>query len=110
MALIDRMGNTPHALSELYRQQKLNQTQIDGQSNGVTDKTAGKEGQDEFVRSERSEEINRIKEQLNRLPDIDEQKVAELREQINNGSYNVDSQQVAAKILATEMRRSSRVS
>ena len=100
MAVIDRTNNVANALSELYRQQKLSKTQPDGKSNAVADAKGGT-GQDEVVLSSRSEEVNQIKQQLNQLPEVDEQKVARLREQINNGSYNINSQQVADKILTS---------
>jgi flagellar biosynthesis anti-sigma factor FlgM len=39
---------------------------------------------------------------LQALPEIDEARVSDIRERIDNGTYTVDADQLAARILADE--------
>ena len=56
---------------------------------------------DQFVRSESSSEVDRLTALVEQQPEVDEQKVERLREAIENGSFEIDSQKVAEKILET---------
>ncbi|MGB2272594.1 MAG: flagellar biosynthesis anti-sigma factor FlgM [Pseudomonadales bacterium] len=52
--------------------------------------------------SVRAQELNRIQRDLQALPEIDEARVNDIRERIDNGTYTVDADQVATRILADE--------
>lgn len=48
----------------------------------------------------RSPDLARLEELARSVPDIREDRVAELREQIRSGGYHVDSDTIAEKIIA----------
>ena len=60
--------------------------------------------QDGFVQSAQSNEVSRIKEKANQLPDVDLEKVEKLRQMIKDGSYTTDSQKIAENLLATSIK------
>lgn len=49
--------------------------------------------------SRKASDINRIREIVQKTPDIREEKVALLREKIASGNYNVSGQEIADKML-----------
>jgi len=54
---------------------------------------------DEVVLSPKAREIQEAKKLLNSLPDIREKKVADLKEQIENGTYHIEGAKIAIKML-----------
>ena len=52
--------------------------------------------------SDQAKEIASIQRALAQLPEIDEAKVQEIREQIENGTYSIDVEALADKILADD--------
>ena len=59
--------------------------------------------EDKFDLSPQSSEVSSIKERVHQLPDVDMEKVERLRELIQNGNYEIDSQKVADNILAASV-------
>ena len=59
--------------------------------------------EDKFVLSSQSSEVSSMKERVHQLPDVDTEKVERLRELIQNGNYEIDSQKVADNILAASV-------
>ena len=59
--------------------------------------------EDKFVLSSQSSEVSSIKERVHQLPDVDMEKVERLRQLIQNGNYEIDSQKVADNILAASV-------
>ncbi|MBU2097653.1 MAG: flagellar biosynthesis anti-sigma factor FlgM [Gammaproteobacteria bacterium] len=49
-------------------------------------------------------DLQALETSIRQLPEVDSARVAELRDKINAGQYNVDSQRVADKILAFEQK------
>ena len=49
--------------------------------------------------SNQGKKMRQIKEKLDELPDVREDRIAELKEKIEQGEYKVDSEQLARKIL-----------
>jgi len=49
--------------------------------------------------SERSKEINRIRELIEKIPEVREDKVNELREAIDKGVYNIKGEIIAENII-----------
>ncbi len=47
-------------------------------------------------------ELSRIQQDLKSLPEVDESRVAEIRERIASGQYAIDTDQIAAKILVND--------
>ena len=104
MAPIDSTGKIQTSLGKLYKR-KTDSVRTNDQSNSTASTNATRPtGQDQFILSPQSSEVNRIKQQLDEIPEVDEQKVATLRERVNNGTYAVTSQQVAEKILVSGIK------
>ena len=104
MAPINSTSKIQTSLGKLYKR-KADSIRTNDQSNSTTSTNATRPtGQDQFVLSPQSSEVNRIKQQLDEIPEVDEQKVATLRERVNNGTYAVTSQQVAEKILVSGIK------
>ncbi len=104
MAPINSTGKIQTSLGKLYKR-KTDSVRTNDQSNSTASTNATRPtGQDQFILSPQSSEVNRIKQQLDEIPEVDEQKVAALRERVNNGTYAVTSQQVAEKILVSGIK------
>jgi negative regulator of flagellin synthesis FlgM len=54
---------------------------------------------DTVVLSDTAKKVHEAQNQLESIPDIREDKVAELKEQIENGTYNMDEEKIAGKII-----------
>lgn len=52
--------------------------------------------------SNQAQQMQAIEDRLKQMPEVDSQRVAELRESIANGSYQIDSGRIADKLLASE--------
>ena len=54
---------------------------------------------DTVVLSDTAKAVQEAKTQLDSIPEVREDKVAELKEQIENGTYEVDSEKLAEKMI-----------
>jgi negative regulator of flagellin synthesis FlgM len=54
---------------------------------------------DTVVLSDAAKKIQDAKKQLDAIPDILEDKVAQLKEQVENGTYEIDAEKIADKML-----------
>jgi negative regulator of flagellin synthesis FlgM len=54
---------------------------------------------DTVVLSDAAKRIQEAKKQLDAIPDIREDKVAQLKEQVENGTYEIDAEKIADKML-----------
>ncbi len=57
--------------------------------------------------SPEAQRLQQASEKLSGQPSVDQERVTKLREAIADGSYQVDNQRVASKLLAFETQRSS---
>ena len=83
--------------------------QVDAYVNQVHDKKKADQAADQakesavktdtVVISEAAKRIQETRAKLDEVPDVREDKVAELRNQIQNGTYQVDAQKTAEKLL-----------
>ena len=54
---------------------------------------------DTVVLSDMAKTVQEAQTQLESIPDVREEKVAELREQVENGTYEIDANEIADKML-----------
>lgn len=54
---------------------------------------------DTVVLSDTAKKVQEAQKQLETLPDVREDKVAQLKEQIENGTYEIDEEKIAGKII-----------
>lgn len=73
-------------------------------NSGKTDssETVASGSSDTVQLSAQAQELSRIQSNLQALPEIDEARVAQIRESIASGSYVIDTDRIAAQILADE--------
>ncbi len=90
-------GNNPVEGKELYG--KVNDLSKKEQSGKSSDAEKTKGESDKISLSGKAQEINELKALINDLPDIRTEKVEELKKAIDAGSYNIDSNKVAEKML-----------
>ncbi|MDY6971867.1 MAG: flagellar biosynthesis anti-sigma factor FlgM [Thermodesulfobacteriota bacterium] len=55
--------------------------------------------EDKVRLSPKAKEIQEAKKLLNSVPDVREEKVAQIREQIENGTYQIEGEKIAVKML-----------
>ena len=65
--------------------------------------TNAQTGGDKVVLSPQAREINQAKQAFEACPDIRQEKVARLKEQIANGTYRLDAAAVSAKMIKESM-------
>jgi negative regulator of flagellin synthesis FlgM len=51
------------------------------------------------VISDAAKRVQEARNQLNDIPDVREEKVSELRNQIQNGTYQIDADKIAGKMI-----------
>jgi negative regulator of flagellin synthesis FlgM len=51
------------------------------------------------VISEAAKRVQEARRQLDEIPDVREEKVAQLRSQIQNGTYDIDADKIAGKMI-----------
>ena len=88
--------------------------QVDAYVNQVHDKKQADQATDQakesatktdtVVISDAAKRIQEARAQLDKLPDVREDKVAELRSQIQNGTYQADAEKTAGKLLKEHLR------
>jgi len=65
----------------------------ENQSNKAAAKT------DTVVISDAAKRIQEVRSQLDEVPDVNEEKVAQLRNEIENGTYKINADQIAGKMI-----------
>lgn len=75
------------------------QSQVTNHSKSV--KSEGNQRKDEFILSPGAQEFSQVFNTIKGLPDVRENKVKEFSEKIDAGTYEVDSQGIAEKMLGS---------
>lgn len=76
-------------------------------SSGSSSKTSSEastvaSGSDSVQLSSEAQEISRIQASINALPEINQERVNEIKSQIENGTYQIDALSLAEKIIAND--------
>lgn len=85
---------------KINRDQRL--TGVTRNKSGITSKTARKainQGTDQVELSRTKDEVSKLKTIMQQIPDIGTEKIPQLRQQIDDGTYHVDAKDVAEKML-----------
>ncbi len=89
-------GENPSVGLEAYVKNINDKKNIDP-SAGQNPKTVSR--QDSVVLSPKAKEIQETKELLSAVPDVREEKVAQIKTQIENGTYEIDGEKVASRMI-----------
>ena len=81
---------------DAYVNQVHDKNKVDPSEN-KSDKAAAKT--DTVVISDAAKRIQEVRSQLDDVPDVNEEKVAELRNEIENGTYKINADQIAGKMI-----------
>jgi negative regulator of flagellin synthesis FlgM len=81
---------------DAYVNQVQDKNKIDPSEN-KSDKAAAKT--DTVVISDAAKRIQEVRSQLDAVPDVNEEKVARLRNEIENGTYEINADKIAGKML-----------
>lgn len=84
------------SISQLYAATKTRSTR----SNNAAD-SDNVQKKDEFVLSSEGQSFSELLGKLKNIPDVRQDRVNEISERIQNGSYNVSAMDIASKILAS---------
>lgn len=55
--------------------------------------------------SDEAQQLQQVSEKMRSMPEVDQERVAKLKQAIADGSYQVDSKRLASKLLAFEAQR-----
>lgn len=91
-------GNAPGNITKLYQS---NQTQIETSKKKDGVNAIEVEG-DSVKLSDQAVKINELMQKTNELPEVREEKIARIKAELNNNTYHVSAQQLAAKMLSAE--------
>ena len=83
-------------LIDAYVNQVHDKNKVDPSEN-KSDKTAAKT--DTVVISDAAKRIQEVRSQLDAVPDVDEEKVAQLRKEIEAGTYQRGADEIAGKMI-----------
>lgn len=78
----------------------VNQVQEKDKADAQTDQAANQQAKADTVElSDSAKKVQEATRQLETIPDVREDKVARLKEEIDNGTYEVDADKLASKML-----------
>lgn len=89
-------GNLPAHIGKIYQTYQNNSKSVD---KDPVEKVGKK---DSLELSAEAMQINKLIKETKDLPDIREEKIARIKEQIAKHTYNISAEQVAAKMLSKE--------
>lgn len=89
-------GDNHLANIDAYVKNIKDKKKIDASSGRASGEVIAK---DEVVLSPEAKEIQKAKELLDSIPDIRKEKVAEIKAQIEDGTYEINGEQIALKMI-----------
>jgi len=96
-----KITETGNSLTELISQYKVNEKKASSEhekqaANGVPQ-------EDKVSLSSTARDIQQVEKTIEQLPDVREEKVRELKDQIETGKYNVNGEKIAGKMLSESL-------
>ena len=82
---------------DAYVNQVHDKNKVDSSENNAN-KSAAKT--DTVVISDAAKRIQEVRSQLDAIPDVDEEKVAQLKKEIDNGTYEINADKIAGKMIS----------
>jgi len=96
-------GKTPFINGENYIKNINDQREIETSSKKAS-RAAGSEYQeDKVVLSSKIREIQEAKKLLSLVPDIREEKIDKIKKQIENGTYQIEGEKIAGKMISESL-------
>jgi len=89
-------GKVPAIKIDAYLNNVKNKNKADGSSSSSPDTI---QNEDTVKLSQNVRDVKEAREQLDSIPDVREEKVAEIKEQLEKGTYNVDGKKIALNMI-----------
>ena len=95
--------NNPSLFLKSATQNTAGKTPLAGNNNGNNNAGAGAVSQSDKVSvTSEASRLKQIEEQLSSVPEVNSAKVSEIRKQIADGTFTINPQAIAAKLIAFE--------
>lgn len=95
------ISKTGNPITDLISQYKINEAKVDS---GPAKQATGNVVPEEKVSlSSAARDIQQAEKAIEKLPDIREDKVRELQDQIETGTYNISGEKIAGKMISESL-------
>ncbi len=89
-------GKVPAVKTDAYLNNVKDKKKTDDSSSDIPKSV---QNEDKVDLSQNVRDVNEAREQLDTIPDIREEKVAEIKSQLESGTYNVDGKKIALNMM-----------
>ncbi|MDE1163850.1 MAG: flagellar biosynthesis anti-sigma factor FlgM [Pseudomonas sp.] len=99
-----RLNNSP-TVTGTTRTASAKETETSAATDSAVGQTASTQSGESVQLSSQAQQLQKITDKLNEQPVVDSSRVAQLKQAIADGSYQVDSNRVASKMINFEAQR-----
>ena len=89
-------GKNPYVNLDTYAKNVKDKERIDNQGKETSNQVVK---EDKVVLSQEAKKVQEAKKLMDSIPDIREEKIAKVKAQIENGTYQVEEKKLAAKMI-----------
>ncbi len=89
-------GKVPAVKIDAYLNNVQDKKKTDDSSSNISKPV---QNEDKVDLSQNVRDVKEAKEQLDYIPDVREEKVAEIKSQLENGTYNIDGKKIALNMM-----------